>query len=143
MANEIYREEEAAVEIITHGSTIDDDPGFKGKVFTIETWTVRLNHVALNECVLSSPNFIDRFCYESEEEYQQKKAEQECKRENVEKKIGQLLGIDGDYTVSQNISEIFTVVQIRETMPDRKKAPMAEIFQQKMCMLNAMLCFMI
>ena len=36
-----------AIEIVSAESFIDDDPGFKGKSYTVQTYIIRLNHVAL------------------------------------------------------------------------------------------------
>ena len=47
MANEIFNMDRFAIEIVSAESFMDDDPGFKGKSYTVQTYIIRLNHVAL------------------------------------------------------------------------------------------------
>lgn len=47
MANEIFRTDRFAIEIVSAESFLDDDPGFK-KPYTVQTYVIRLNHVALD-----------------------------------------------------------------------------------------------
>ena len=48
--NEIFRKNEFAVQVIARGAFLDNDPGYGGKVYQVETATIRLNHIALNGC---------------------------------------------------------------------------------------------
>lgn len=47
MANEIFKTDRFAIEIVSSGGFIDDDPGFRGNPYSVQTYTIRLNHVAL------------------------------------------------------------------------------------------------
>ena len=148
MTNDIFRENEIAVEVIATGSTLDSDPGFKGKIYEIRTWTFRLNHIGLNRWIHTDTLTVWPECYETREEYEAVKAEKERQREELEEDIRILLGITGDgVTIAKNIAEIYTAVQIQEIAEPKteepKKASVAERLQRSASMLNAMLCCMI
>ena len=145
MTNDIFRTNEMAVEVIATGSTLDSDPGFKGKIYEIRTWTFRLNHIGLNRWIHTDTLTVWPECYETREEYEAIKAEKERQREELEADIRVLLGITGDgVTITKNLSEIYTAVQICEIEQEQpKKASVAERLQRSASMLNAMLCCMI
>lgn len=153
MKNNIYNTDELAIEMIATGSTIDDDPGYQGKIFEIRTWTFRMNHVGLDRWNLSDEVWWEeRFFHDPEAraEYEAKKADHEQKRAALEAELREKLGADltaGGFHVTQNLSEIFTAVQIiavagsEEDRP--RKASVAERLHRSASMLNAMLCCMI
>ena len=145
MTNEIFREDRLAIELIASGSTLDNDPGYQGKVYRILTWTFRMNHVGLNRWIFSDTLTVWPECYETREEFEAVKARKEHRREELEAEIRDLLGIMGDgVTITQNISEIFTAVQIREAEQELpKKQTVAERLHRSASMLNAMLCCLI
>lgn len=145
MKNNIYSTDELAIEMIATGSTIDDDPGYQGKVYRILTWTFRLNPTGLNRWIFSDTLTVWPECYETREEFEAVKARKERQREELEAEIRDQLGIQGDgVTITQNISEIFTAVQIREAEQELpKKQTVAERLHRSASMLNAMLCCMI
>lgn len=113
--NEIFKKESFAIEVIARGQVLDNDQGYNGAIFAIETATIRINHIAMNEYI-SGNMWNPRECYDSEKEWMIYKQEKEAKRENFKRKIAEKLGYDGksDLTVTQNISEIFTAVRIIE-----------------------------
>lgn len=80
----------------------------------IHTNVIRLNPDAMNEW-LESSILNDRYCYEREEEWTAYKEKTEANRKEVESKIAAALGIqnvEAGFTVMQNVSEIFTVVDM-------------------------------
>ena len=116
MANEIFRKDEFAISVITKGGFFDNDPGFNGKQYKVDTYVIRLNHIALNEWIMSEANNWPE-CYETREEYDAYLAEKKAQREALERKIAAAVGIVpglGGVTITKNVSEIFTVVHIYE-----------------------------
>lgn len=147
MKNNIYNTDDLAIEMIATGSTIDDDPGYQGKVYRILTWTFRMNHVGLNRWIMSDTVTVWPECYETREEYEAVKAEKERQREDLEAEVKELLGRKlsaGSFVLSKNMAEIFTAVAIEEvTAEEPKKQTVAERLHRSASMLNAMLCCMI
>ena len=149
MTNEIFREDRLAVELIAAGSTLDNDPGYQGKIYEIRTWTFRMNHVGLNRWIFSGEvDWLEKYFHDEDAraEYEARKTDHEQKREELEEELRELLGIPegGGITFKQNVSEIFTAVQIVEVEQEQpKKASVAERLQRSASMLNAMLCCMI
>jgi hypothetical protein len=112
MANEIFKVDEPAIEIITKGSTIDEDGKNR---WQINTWVIRLNHILHNEYLFSGPVDMYRwqYCYETKEEAEAVDSEHKARRTAVEDKVKELIGItEGSYVLTKNLSEIFTVVNI-------------------------------
>lgn len=113
MANEIFKTNEPAIEIVTSGSFIDEDAGKRWKV---NTFVIRLNHILGNEYIFSNPIDPEKwawFGYESKEEAYAENDNRAKRRESVESKVRELLGIsEGSYSLTRNVSEIFTVVNI-------------------------------
>ena len=66
--NEIFRKESFEIEVMARGQVLDNDPGNNGAVFAIETATMRINHIAMNEYI-SASMWNTRDCYDSEEEW--------------------------------------------------------------------------
>lgn len=117
MANEIYMKDEFALEVIAHGSTIDDDAGYHGRTYTIETWVVRFNHIALNAWFASQPINVSEWEWhaDSKEEAEEMNREHETLRAELIENVKRALGIEPyGITITQNVTEIFTVVNIRK-----------------------------
>ena len=117
MANEIFRKDEFAIEIIAHGSTTDDDPGYQGDVYTIETWVIRFNHIAVKEWCESEPIDVAgwRWHFESKDQAKKKAEANKAERAELIGKIRKALGIEADsISITHNVSEIFTVIDIRK-----------------------------
>lgn len=115
--NEIFRNESFAIEVIARGQVLDNDQGYNGAIFAIETATIRINHAAMNEYT-SANMWNTRECYDSEEEWIEYKQKKEEKKEDFKRKIAEKLGYDEkeELTVTQNISEIFTAVRITKVI---------------------------
>ena len=82
--------------------------------FIVHTTVIRLNPDAMNEW-LESYILNNRYCYEREEEWQAYKKMTEDARKEVNNKIAAALGIQNveeGFTITQNVSEIFTVVNM-------------------------------
>ena len=113
MAKEIFRTNEPAIEIVTSGSFIDEDARNRWKV---NTFVIRLNHILSNEYLFSNPVDTEKWewgGYESKEEAEEENNNRAKRRESVESKVKELLGIkEGSYSLTRNLSEIFTVVNI-------------------------------
>ena len=117
MANKIFRTDEFAIEVISTGATIDEIQDYKGTArYLIRTAVIRLNHVALNDWNFSDTRRDLMWYFGGDKKaYEVYCAEQEKKREEVERKIADLLDFPPDSTViTKNMSEIFTVVKISE-----------------------------
>ena len=104
-----------AIQVVAKGFYIDDGVG-NGKSYLINTYVIRLNHVALNDWILSeimsSPD-----AFEGREKWEEHKARYKTRRETWNAKIIDSLGIDshtGSICISQSQSEVFTVVHIAE-----------------------------
>lgn len=99
-------EKEFNVSVVTNGT-------FEDQGYEIATTVIRLNPVAMNEWIFSSL-LNDRPCYETMEEWEAYKAETEEKRKNWESKVLEKLGIskaeDCGLSITQSVSEVFTVV---------------------------------
>ena len=157
MSNEIFRQDELAIELIASGSTIDDDPGYRGGRYRISTWTFRMNDIGQDLWWRSEPISWNRYDYpyDTKEEFDaQKKAyrtkqdQREKAREALTADIAKLLKItEGSkwLTIYRTVSEIYTAVLIQEVEPEapRKKMTVAELLHRRQSMLNAMLCTMI
>lgn len=109
---------EFAVEVLSRGSFIDTS--FPEKVYRVETMTLRLNWVAMNEYNIYP--VMDREDFDTDEEwneYEVKRmdAQQEW-RENLLRAIG-LDGCDCVY-VRQVITEIFALCRMTELTSVRK-----------------------
>ena len=117
MANEIFQKNEFAVEIVASGKTLDNSPSFNGKAYSIDTWVIRLNHIALSEWMKSAPVNVNdwEWDYESKEAAEAAAAEHEKNLAAFEAKIKDILKIThGSAAINRNVSEIFTVVNIHE-----------------------------
>lgn len=95
------------VEVIAQGQ-------FEDCGLLIHTTVIRLNPDAMNEW-LDSDTWNYRSCYVREEAWQAYKEKTEADREEVKNKIAKALGIQNieeGFTVTQNVSEIFTVIDM-------------------------------
>ena len=105
---------EFELQVIANGGFTDDGTG--AGVFTVETYTLRLNHVALNDYLLSGVNNC-RDCYNTDGEWEAHKSEYKARREAWRQKVISTLGIDpdaGSVKITQAQSEVFIVVHIRK-----------------------------
>jgi len=105
-----------AVEVIAKGS-YEDRPFEDGTVYTVEATTIHLNHAALNEWILSETS-NSRDCYETDQKWEEHKAEYARRREGFYGDIIEALGLgmrgdfDGSISITRAQSEVFTVVRI-------------------------------
>jgi hypothetical protein len=102
-----------ALQKIAKGEYIDDGAG-DGRSYMVKVIAIRMNHVALNEWILSE-NLNCRACYETDAEWEAHKTEYSKKRETVKTKIIDLLRLDpnkGSFSITQALAEVFTVVYI-------------------------------
>lgn len=105
------------VEVISRGSYIDRD-GDGG--CQIETFTLRLNHVALNAYLLSDMMNC-RGCYTNDDtgqaRFEAHRAEYAARREVWKTKTLKAIGVepgDGSVAITQVVAEVFAAVWIRE-----------------------------
>lgn len=104
-------------QLIARGAFVDNGTG-DGGPYLVETFTLRLNHVALNAWILSE-TMNSRDCYNTDEEWEEHKAEYKARREAWNKRIIGTLGIDpdaGSVKITQAQSEVFIVVHIWEVV---------------------------
>ena len=108
--NEIFRTNDFAVEVIASGGF--DDEVEPGKIYRVDTKTLRLNHIAMNEYIMAQV-MNDRTTYETDKEWRDYLADKEKKRENFIRKVASAAGFPDDgVSVAQVVSEIFTVAHI-------------------------------
>ena len=121
MANEIFKTDRFAIEIISAVSFLDDDPGFRGKTYSVQTYTIRLNHVALaawRAATATDDREDDEtwLIWHPGEDRQAYRAEIEKQRKAFNAQIASALQItradSGSFSVVQVLSEIFAVVYI-------------------------------
>jgi len=107
--------------ILARGSLIDDlrAPGYPKSLFKIETTTIRLNHIALNEYLGDCITSNCRECYvdgeEGDKQWEQRQADVKANYNAWKNKILFMLGIalvddKASAVITQAQSEIFTVV---------------------------------
>lgn len=105
------------VKLIAKGSFVDSEPG---NLFLVETYTIRLNHIALNDWLLSECHNC-RECYIDGEvgdaqwkAYQAERAElRKMWTDQIIAAIAINVG-EGSICITQALSEVFTVVHITE-----------------------------
>lgn len=109
--NEIFNQNEFAIEIIAEGSFVDVPGGMSDSVYQVETKTIRLNHIALSEWdkgeVVEEPED-----FETRIEWRTYLDEKMELRANFENKLRHAMGYDDwdGFVVKQVLSEIFTIV---------------------------------
>lgn len=113
----IFETDEFAVEVVSKGAFIDKVTSHHGdSIFLIETAVIRLSPKALNMWLEGNHLSNDRDCYDTEEEYQAYVSKKKAVKEECDELIKKALGFDGHCTITQNVSEIFTVVKIRKSL---------------------------
>ena len=121
MANDIFRMDRFAIEIVSAGGFLDDDPGFMGKTYNVQTYTIRLNHVALDawRAATATDDHEDNETWEAShpgEDRQTYRAAVEKRKAEFDSQIAAALQITGaatgSFSVAQILSEIFAVVYI-------------------------------
>ena len=149
MDKNFYQNEERAMILIAKGETIDDNPDFGGDRYRIATWTFRLNQKATSDWWDSKPVHWTKHEFDSREEWAEKAVNHSLLRDELIAWIREQLDVQGSstsFTVENNVSEIFTAVQIQNIGPAHEKvktATLMERLQRSSSMLNAMLCYMI
>lgn len=121
MANEIFMADHFAVEIVSAGGFLDDDPGFCGKAYNVQTYTIRLNHIAL-EAWRAATATDDReddetwAAWHPGEDRSAYRAAAKQRRAEFDAQIAAALQITGADTgtilIAEVLSEIFAVVYI-------------------------------
>jgi len=108
-------------DILARGSFIDDlrEPNYPEALYKLETTTIRLNHIALNEYICDCHTYNCRECYVDGEvgdkQWEQRQADVKANYEAWQNKIITMLGIvlnkeKESAVITQAHSEIFTVV---------------------------------
>lgn len=116
--NEIFRKDEFAVQVIARGAFLDNDPGYGGKVYQVETATIRLNHIALNEWLCNQANRC-REDFDTDKEWAAYMDRQRNITNELNRKIAAAAGFppipdNANVNVQQVISEVFAVAYIHE-----------------------------
>lgn len=116
--NEIFRKDEFAVQVIARGAFLDNDPGYGGKVYRVETATIRLNHIALNEWLCNQANRC-REDFDTDKEWAAYMDRQRNITNELNRKIAAAAGFppipdNANVNVQQVISEVFAVAYIHE-----------------------------
>ena len=121
MANEIFNMDRFAIEIVSAESFMDDDPGFKGKSYTVQTYIIRLNHVALKAWLAAaaaddSEDDETWAMWHPGADRQSDRAAVKKRRADFVAQIAAALQITeadiGSFSVVRVLSEIFAVVYI-------------------------------
>lgn len=113
--NDIFDKKEFAIEIIAEGSFVDVPGGLSDSVYQVETKTIRLNHIALDEWDRSE--IVEELeDFETRVEYHNYIDEKMELRANFKSKLRQAMGYDdwSTFVIERVLSEIFTVVAIRD-----------------------------
>ena len=114
----MFDSNEFAIQVMAKGAFTDNATG-DGKSYQVEATTIRLNHIALNAWH-DTYTLNCRDCYQDgaagDIEWNERQAECSRNLEAFHTKIKRALGIDEEKAVSitQNVSEVFTVVYIYE-----------------------------
>lgn len=113
--NDIFTNPEFTIETIATGDFYDSPGGLGSKTFRVETKTVRLNHVALDEWYDSQrTKLFEEF--DDDGERKRYRAEKDAAKERFVTKVRKMLGFgdEGSFALTQVVSEIFTAVYITE-----------------------------
>ena len=108
------------IEVITSGSFVDTESDFKGGAVTISTWVIRLNPETLEAWNASRPIDLDDWEWfgNSWAEVEKVEADHRATRDKIAGKVMEELGLkpkDTGFTLTQNVSEIFTVVYMQKS----------------------------
>ena len=113
--SEIFHKKEVAIEVSATCSFMDVPGGLSDSIYHVETKTIRLNYIALDQW------FDGQFTKGPEEfekigEWYNYRDERHEARKNCDKKIRHALGYDDwdSCAVTQVLSEIFTAVAMEE-----------------------------
>lgn len=95
------------IEIISQSQFIDNN-------YLVTTLIIRLFDETMNEAILSDP-INDRLCYNTIDAYKKYIETVKKRRKDFENKIRKELNLQSypSFTITQSLSEIFTVVAIR------------------------------
>lgn len=108
--NEIFKTNDFAVEIIASGGF--DDEVEPGNVYRVDTKTLHLNHVALNEYITAQV-YNDRTTYETDREWRDYLDDKAEKQKRFKHKVASAAGFPDDgVCIAQVVSEIFTIAHI-------------------------------
>lgn len=105
---------EFAVEILSRGSFVDAT--YPDKVYQVETMTLRVNWVAMNDFLVFSAT-MDREDFAADAEYSEYLTQQAEARLKWRENLVQAIGLDksrGTIYITKVISEIFAVCQMTE-----------------------------
>jgi hypothetical protein len=107
------------VEVLSRGAYFDGKAG-DGSVYQIDTFTLRLNHIALNAYLLSDMMNC-RECYSDSEDgqtaFEEDRIEHAARRKRWGERVADQIGVDlnaGSFVVTQALAEVFAAVWIRE-----------------------------
>lgn len=117
-ASDFNSRKEFAVRVIAKGDFLDSDPGYNGKVYQVETATIRLNPAALNEWILTRCNRTAQD-FTTQDEYRAWQEERTAAMGKLRWKIAEAAGFreieqGTEPSVEQIISEVFAVAYIHE-----------------------------
>ncbi|MCM1275503.1 MAG: hypothetical protein NC299_09065 [Lachnospiraceae bacterium] len=122
ISTKFYETRELAVDVIGKSAFLDKIGTHRGEsVYLIEATVIRLSPKALNMWLEGAHPCNRRECYNSEEEYQAYLAEINAMKKECEDFIKKALGIAGNCTITQNESEIFTVVKMHKVAENADK----------------------
>lgn len=116
--NDVFNSNEFTVQVIAAGS-FADKPGYAdGRMYLVETATVRLNHAALYAWS-ETRTLDDRDCFETEEEWVKHTQKKHSLYLEFKKNLADAVGFTPDpdkeeINIKQVVSEVFTVVWIHE-----------------------------
>ena len=114
-ATPVDKKEEFGVEIIARGAFVDTgvEPG---RAYCVEIYTLRLNHVAVNEYIFTTL-MNNKDCYSKHEEWLEYLDDRRAKLEEWKNRIINMVKCDvskGGISITQAQSEVFTLVHIWE-----------------------------
>lgn len=120
MTNDIFKANRFAIELVSAGGFLDD-PG-TGKTYNVQTYNVRMNHVALDawRAATATDDQEDDetwAAWHPGEDRQTYRAAVEKRKADFDSQIAAALQIEvdtGSFTVAHVLSEIFTAVYITD-----------------------------
>lgn len=115
--NEIFRTNRFSIEVLAKGGFLDHDDGYGDTTYKVVTYTLRLNHVAL-DAYWKSIATKDGLDFEEHQKYLDYLAEKDVAKVVFENKIAELLDVNPDhekqsFAIRQVVSEIFTAVTMQ------------------------------
>lgn len=112
-------------QVIASGSYIDDNTGAEGLSFMVQTFLLRLNHIALNQWILAHA-FNSRDTYDTDAEWEDYLSTVKTRQDKFTKAITDALGINrnrGSVCINQAQAEVMSVVFISKTNGDYRLVP--------------------